>query len=291
SGMLDVAEETGDPETRRFRLPPGGAEVLCDGESLFHVTPLASMAVGVVGTLDAVAEAFRTGGKVPFESYGSAMRDGIARMNRPMFDHLLASEWVPALPDIDARLRAASPPAHVADLGCGGGASSVALARGYPHARVDGIDLDEESVAAARRAAAAAGVSDRVTFAVRDAADPALRGRYDLVTLFETLHDMAHPVAALRAARGLLADGGAVLVGDQRVADRFTAPGDDLERFNYGWSATHCLAAAWGEPDSAGTGTVLRADTVRRYAGEAGFSRTTVLPIENDFWRFYRLDP
>jgi 2-polyprenyl-3-methyl-5-hydroxy-6-metoxy-1,4-benzoquinol methylase len=130
-----------------------------------------------------------------------------------------------------------------------------------------------------------------VSFVCRDAADPELAGRYDLVTLFETLHDMAHPVEALRTARHLLAPGGAVLVADERVAEAFTAPGDDLERFNYGWSALHCLAVALVEPDAAGTGTVIRPDTVRRYAHEAGFSTVTILPVKHDFWRFYRLDP
>ena len=75
------------------------------------------------------------------------------------------------------------------------------------------------------------------------------------------------------------------------TAERFAAPGDEMERFNYGWSAVHCLAAAMTEPDSAATGTVIREGTVRDYAAEAGFATCTVLPIEHDFWRFYRLDP
>ena len=100
---------------------------------------------------------------------------------------------------------------------------------------------------------------------------------------------MNHPVEALRAARLALADGGSVLVADERVAERFTVPGDELERFNYGWSILHCLAVGLMDEDSAGTGTVMRPDTVRAYAGEAGFGRTDVLPIEHDFWRFYRL--
>ena len=94
-----------------------------------------------------------------------------------------------------------------------------------------------------------------MTFECRDAADPALAGSFDLVTLFETLHDMAHPVQALAAARSMLTPEGAVLVGDEKVADRFAAPGDEMERFNYGWSALHCLAAAMTEADSAATGT------------------------------------
>ena len=82
-----------------------------------------------------------------------------------------------------------------------------------------------------------------------------------------------------------------MLIGDEQVAETFTASGDELERFNYGWSALHCLPAALTEPASVGTGTVLRPETVRHFARQAGFSAVTVLPVEHDFWRFYRLDP
>jgi hypothetical protein len=89
--------------------------------------------------------------------------------------------------------------------------------------------------------------------------------------------------------RGLAGARGAVVVADEKVAETFTAPGDELERFMYGWSALHCLPAAMVDPGSAGTSTVMRPDTLRRYAREAGFSDIDILPIENDSWRFYRM--
>ena len=291
AGVLDVMEDTGDALTRRYQLPAGAAEVLCDPESLYLLAPLASIAMGIAQTLPQVIDAFRSGGGVPYAAYGADLRNGIARVNRPMFVNQLATEWTPALPDIDERLHRTDPAPRVADLGCGTGWSAIAMARAYPAVRVDGFDLDDESIDAARRNAAEAGVSDRVRFASQDAGDSDLGGRYDLVTFFETLHDMAHPVEALRRARVMLTSGGAVLVGDERVAETFTAPGDELERFMYGFSAPHCLPVAMVEPDAAATGTVIRPETVRRYALDAGFSRVTVLPIEHDFWRFYRLDP
>jgi 2-polyprenyl-3-methyl-5-hydroxy-6-metoxy-1,4-benzoquinol methylase len=291
AGVLDVVEDNGDAHSRRYRLPAGAAEVLCDSDSLYLLAPMAPLAMGIAQTLPQVVDAFRNGGGVSYAAYGADLRNGIARGNRPMFVNQLATDWIPALPDIDERLRSTDPAPRAADLGCGTGWSAIALARAYPGVRVDGFDLDETSVDAARRNAAEAGVADRVTFARRDAGDAELTGRYDLVTLFETLHDMAHPVESLSAARAMLAPGGAVLVGDERVAETFTAPGDDLERFMYGWSAPHCLPAALIEPDAVGTGTVIRPETVRRYALDAGFSEVTVLPIEHDFWRFYRLNP
>jgi len=291
AGLLHVAIDDGDPATRRYRLPPEVAEVMTDPDSLNYLAPLAPLVASLGQTIPAVLEAFRTGGGVPYAAYGQDLRDGIARLNQPMFGHQLAAQWIPALPDIQARLQATDQPARVADIGCGAGWASIALARAYPHAHIDGIDLDQASIALARHNAAAAGVTDRVRFECRDAGDPALDGQYDLVTFFETLHDLADPVAALRAAAALLVPGGTALIGDEKVAETFTAPGDELDRFNYGWSALHCLPASLTNPTSVGTGTVIRPDTVRRFAREAGFSTVTVLPIEHDFWRFYRLDP
>jgi 20S proteasome alpha/beta subunit len=109
------------------------------------------------------------------------------------------------------------------------------------------------------------------------------------VTIFEAVHDMARPVDALRTARSLAGDDGAVLVVDEKVADSFTAPGDEVERLMYTYSILCCLAAGMSEQPSAQTGTVMRADTLRRYAHEAGFADVDVLPIEHDFFRFYRL--
>ncbi len=156
---------------------------------------------------------------------------------------------------------------------------------------VDGIDLDEASIELARRHLDGSGVEYRVTFAVRDASDPGLAGRYDLVTIFEALHDMSYPVEVLRACRAPAGGGWLLIVGDERTAETFTAPADDLERLYYGFSVLHCLPVGMIGDDPAGTGTVMWPETVRRYAAEAGFAEFEVLPIENDFWRFYRLRP
>ena len=99
-----------------------------------------------------------------------------------------------------ARLQA-DPSSRVADVGCGSGWSSIAIALAYPKVRVEGFDIDEPSVALARENAAAEGLTERVSFSTRDAADPALSGTFDLVVAFECVHDMARPVEALRAMR------------------------------------------------------------------------------------------
>jgi SAM-dependent methyltransferase len=194
------------------------------------------------------------------------------------------------MPDVQVRLQA-EPPARVADIGCGTGWSTIALARAYPLARVSGVDLDVDSIRQARLNAERAGLADRIAFEVGDAANLSLAGTFDLVTAFETLHDMARPVQALEGMRRLAGASGVVLIADERVADSFIAPGDAIERLCYGFSVLHCLPASLAEQPSAGIGTVLRAPALRGLAEAAGFRSVQVLPIQNDFWRFYRLDP
>jgi 2-polyprenyl-3-methyl-5-hydroxy-6-metoxy-1,4-benzoquinol methylase len=195
---------------------------------------------------------------------------------------------LPGVPDVHERLRSA-PPARVADFGCGVGWSSIGIARTYPDAIVHGFDLDAPSIELAKQNAREHGVADRVKFEVRDAGDPALAGQYDLALAVECIHDMSDPVAALRVMRKLVGEAGSVLIVDERVADEFDPPGGELEWMMYGWSILHCLPAGMADQPSAGTGTVLRAPQLRRYAEEAGFTRIEVLPIEADFFRFYRL--
>lgn len=286
TGILEV-EGT---DVRRYRIPDGHDEVLTERDSLNYLAPFARMMVGIVRPLPAVIEAFRSGGGVPYADYDADFCEGQSEMNRVQFINLLGSEWLPAVPDVHARLLG-DPPARVADVACGTGWSSIALANAYPRVRVDGFDLDEYSIELAHKNLAASGLQDRVRFEVRDAADPTLEGGYDLVTVFEAVHDMSRPVEVLRTLRGLLAEGASVIVADERVAEEFAAPGDEVERLMYGWSVLHCLPVGMAEQPSAATGTAMRPQTLRRYAAEAGFDGFEILPIENDFWRFYRLTP
>jgi ubiquinone/menaquinone biosynthesis C-methylase UbiE len=271
----------------RFSMPAGHEAVLVDPVDLNHMAPLARMVAAAFARLPDVAEAYRTGAGVGWEAYGADMREGQAAFNRPAFTALLGREWMPGVPDVDARLRAEG--ARMADIGCGEGWSTVALALAYPRARFVGVDLDGPSLDAARRNAAQAGVDDRVEFRHGDAAG--LDGPFDAAIIIEAVHDMANPVPVLAAVRGALAERGSLIVVDERVAETFAAPGDDVERFMYGWSITTCLPDGRSRQPSRATGTVMRADTLREYAREAGFESVEVLPIENDFFRFYQLHP
>ena len=295
AGFLDVEppgnHEQGageEWETRRYRLPDPHAEVLLDADHPAHAGAAAYWAGSMAEVLQRIPGLYRTGAGLPYPEYGADVRLAIANFNRPMFVNDLAG-WFTATPELQARLAAEG--ARVLDAGCGIGWSSISLARAFPSLRVDGIDSDEASIAEARANAAEAGVADRVRFEVADAAElgAAGGGGYDAAFVFEALHDMARPVEALQALRSLLAGGGVVVVADEKVAETFTAPGDEIERLNFGFSWWHCLPASRAETPSAAAGTALRPATVRRWAEQAGFAGQRELPVEHLFWRFYEL--
>lgn len=288
SGVLEAENPDAPDDERRYRLPPGHDEALVDESSLDFMPSLAQGVVSCTPALEAVLEAFRTGAGVAYTAYGADAHESQARGTRPLYEKLLTSRWLPAAPAIHARLQA-DPPARIADVACGYGHSTLAIARGYPKVLVDGIDLDESSIDAARGLLSASGLQDRVAFHHRDAADPDLTGRYDLVTLFEALHDMTQPVDVLETLRAMLAPRGSLFMADEKAAERFSPEAGEVERLHYGFSVLHCLPVGMQGENPAGTGTVMRADTVRRYAAEAGFARVAILPIEDKFWRFYLL--
>ncbi|MCE0767101.1 class I SAM-dependent methyltransferase [Pseudonocardia kujensis] len=280
TGIL-TADAESDGTARRYALPGEHRAALVEVLSLDHVVPLARFVMGCITQSDLLAEAFRTGGGVSWGQHGADVREAQAAANRPMFLGPLAREYLPSVPDVDAALRAG---ARVADVGCGHGWSAVGIALAYPEVTVDGFDLDMPSIEAARRNAREAGVADRVRFHPADAGTA--EGTYDVVFAFECIHDLPDPVAVLRAMHGL---GGTVVVMDERVAETFAAPGGEIERLMYGYSLLCCLADGLAHEHSAGTGTVMRPDTLRGYAREAGFADLEILGIEDDFFRFYRL--
>ena len=295
AGILEARDAEPNDEARRFSLPAHHVPVLVDETHPAHAAPVAGLLAGIALAFPEVVADFRQGRGVAFDEYGAELRHGLGALNRPGFIHEMRA-WVDTLPDRAAALDAGG---TVLDAGCGIGWSTIALANAFPEARIVGLDLDVASIEEAREHAAAAGVADRVAFLVGDAGDArtvqaaaavidAARG-FDLVTVFEALHDMGRPVHALAAFRGLLRPGGALLVADERVADDFRADAEPVERMLYAMSVLHCLPATTAESGAVANGTVLRAPTLRRWASSAGFGRVDVLDIENPFWRFYRI--
>ena len=288
TGILEVDDPAAGHDTRVYSLPAAHREVLCDLDSLNYLTPFARLITAGGLQLPALLDVYRNGGGVPWEQYGPDMRTGQAEMNRPWFVNALGTDWFPAVPELDVRLQEAD--ARVADIGCGEGWSSIAIAGAYPGVTVDGFDIDEDSIVAAREHAKRAGVADSVRFHRVDGSEATGDGSYDVVTLFECVHDMAHPVEVLEHARGLVKPDGHVVVMDEAVGDAFGDRTDEVERLMYGFSLFVCLPDGMSHEGSVGTGTVMRPAQLEEYAKLAGFSGLSVLPIENDLWRFYSLE-
>lgn len=286
-GATELLEATNGGGVWRFALPPDHVGPLLDPDALDGVASTMRSLIADLAVVPRLVESFRTGVGIPYADYGQDVAEGQAMGTRPIYRAELAG-WFAAVPDLDQRLAAGG--ARVLDIGCGAGWSSVCIAQAYPGVTVDGVDLDQASIDAARQVAVAEGVTDRVTFEVRDAATLSDAG-YDVATMFEMLHDLARPVEALRIAREALGPGGVVLVADELTGDAYAGAADDEERRHYGWSLLHCLPASMSEPDSAATGTVIRPETVRKYARDAGFASVEVLPVDSASFRLYLLRP
>jgi 2-polyprenyl-3-methyl-5-hydroxy-6-metoxy-1,4-benzoquinol methylase len=286
--LLVVEDASAAPTQRRYVLPPGHAEALLDHTSPSSCGPFAQFIVGEIQPLDATMDAFRTGEGVAYDVYPEC-RLAQAEVNRPMFVHELGSAWIPGIPGVDRAFREHG--GRVADVACGSGWASIELARAYPKVTVDGYDPDDASIALAESNLAGSGVEDRVHFHATDGREAHSGEGYDLVTIFEALHDMARPAEVLRTARRLLAPGGAVLVVDEKAAHEFHAPADEMEQLFYGFSVLFCLPTGREEQHSVATGTAIRPHHVEGYAADAGFATVDVLPIENEQFRFYLLKP
>jgi len=276
-----------DGQSPVFALPDPHRRVLTEELNGSYLAPLARMLTTAGEKMALLLDAYRSGEGVSWEMYGQDMRESQADMNRPFFENDLVELFAGFGPVHDLLSR---PGVKVADIGCGAGWSTLALARAYPDATFHGYDIDAPSVAIATQNAAAAGLDDRVTFSSDDIADRSPDDEYDVVVAFETIHDMAQPVQVLSAVRDVISDQGLVVIMDEAVADSFTGSGDEIEKLMYGFSILICLPDGLSSKPSAGTGTVMRPSTLRGYAEEAGFTGFRSLG-EAGFFRFYELSP
>ncbi|MFF0270410.1 class I SAM-dependent methyltransferase [Kribbella sp. NPDC004536] len=287
SGLLTISGT--DVWTDEFALAPGVREALLEPTSPVYAGGLAAIVPAVGRAFPQLVDAFKSGAGVPYSAYGEEAVGAQELLNRPAYVNDLAAEWIPNVPGLHDLLTKG---ARVADLGTGAGWSAIELAKAYPAVQVDGYDNDEDSISRARRNAAEQGVADRVGFEVRDITEVVAGGtRYDLVTFFECVHDFAHPVEALVAARTALAPGGRVLVMDERADEQLTAPGDEVQRFLAAASTIWCTPQGRVDEDSDVVGAIMRPHQLRHLADHAGFTKVDVLPIDHPFWRFYELIP
>lgn len=271
SGYVDY-----DPPTERFQLPAAAAAVLADDTQSGLVAGFASMLASMATDNALVEEAFRTGRGVGWHERSAAHWRGMDLATRAEVVPALVADWIPALDGMAERLRAG---ATVADVGCGYGAALIALAQTYPQSSSTGFDYHDVSIAQARKAAAAAGVADRLTFEVADATTYPGSG-FDLVMFVDTFHDLGDPLGALRHAREAVAADGTVLLVEFNAADRLEDNANPMGRLLYASSALVCTPNAIAQGAHDPLGTAPGETRLTRIAHDAGFSRVRRAPVE-----------
>jgi SAM-dependent methyltransferase len=273
AGYLDY-----DPAQGAFTLPDEYAAILADEEAPVFVAGMAQILGSTYLDEDRLETAFRSGAGVGWHEHHHDLFEGTRRLFRPGYQANLVSSWIPALDGAEARLRAG---AAVADVGCGLGASTIVLAQAFPASTFVGWDYHAESVEHARKAAADAGVADRVRFEVGSAKD-VTGGPYDLVALFDCLHDMGDPVGALRHLRKLLADDGSVLVVEPFAGERLEDNVGPVAKIFYTASTLVCTPASKSQEVGLALGAQASEQQLREVALQAGFGglvRATETPV------------
>jgi 2-polyprenyl-3-methyl-5-hydroxy-6-metoxy-1,4-benzoquinol methylase len=232
-----------------------------------------------------VADAFRTGGGVGPEALHEDVWLGTARFTACWHDHLVAQQWLPLLPDVRQRLRDG---ARLADVGCGSGRGAIRLAQEFPASTVVGYDVHAPNVDRARRAAAEAGLADRVTFTALDAAG-GLPERFDVVTTFDVVHDAVDPEQLLRAIHEALVPGGVHLCWEINCSDRSEENVGPIATLLYGFSVLYCMTTSLAH-GGAGLGTLgLPEARLRELAAKAGYAAVERVEIDNPFNALYAL--
>lgn len=258
-----------DAEDDVYWLTPEQAACLADETSPTFVAGGLTTVSAVHRSIEQVAAAFRREGSVAWGDHDPGLFAGVARGFRPAFATHLASSWIPALDGVEDRLRTGG---RIADVACGFGASTVLMAEAFPAATVAGFDLHDVSIDTARRAAAAAGVADRVTFEVADAAE--LPGSdYDLVCIFNALHEMGDPVGVCRRVRERLADGGSLMLVEPVAGDTLAENHTPVGRSFLSASTMICLPSALTQGGDRHLGAQAPDAEFTEVAREAGFAR------------------
>jgi SAM-dependent methyltransferase len=276
-----------DDADKRFSIGPEQAFCLVDQDSPFYLGSLMPMAVPYWRNLDLLTEAFKHGG-VPQDQFGEEFWCAFERFTRPAFRNNLVQDWIPAMPQVDAALRAGG---SVADVGCGNGQALLFLARAYPDAQLVGFDNYAPAVEAANRNAAEAGLAGRVRYELWDASR-AIPGAYDLITTFDVVHDMPRPRPALEHIKAALKPDGTYFVLEFNFSGDLQKNIDHplgIGAFGYSASTNYCMTQSLAV-GGVGTGTCMGEEKMREMAAGAGFGRFRRIDFPNNpFNLFYEI--
>jgi SAM-dependent methyltransferase len=256
-----------EPDSGRYVLPPEQAMALTDEASPAYLPGFFQLALGSVLDSPRITEATGTGAGYGWHEHVADVHEGCERFFRPGYHAHLLSEWLPALDGVEAKLRRGG---SVADVGCGHGASTVLMAGAFPSSTFTGFDYHEGSITTARTRASEAGVADRVRFEAAPAASYPGRG-YDLVTMFDCLHDMGDPVGAARHVRESLAEDGTWMIVEPAAGDRVEDNLNPVGRAYYGFSTLLCTPSSLAQDVGLALGAQAGEARIRDVVTSAGF--------------------
>jgi SAM-dependent methyltransferase len=259
---------TYDPETKCYTLPAEQALALADESSPFFLCGAFQLFTSLVRDEPKIREAFASGAGVGWHEHHHDLFEGTERFFRTGYNTHLIGEWIPALDGVDEKLRAGI---RVADVGCGLGASTILMAKAFPASKFVGFDYHQESIDVARQRAEDAGVADRVRFEVAPAST--FPGRYDLVTMFDCLHDMGDPVGAARHVREALESDGTWLIVEPFAGDSVEDNLNPVGRVYYGASTLVCTPASLSQEVGLGLGAQAGEARLRDVVTAGGLTR------------------
>ena len=264
SGYVDY-----DPDSGRFSLPAEHAVAFTDESSPAYLPGFYEIAVGSVLDSPKITEVARSGAGYGWGDHHHDVLEGCERFFRPGYNANLLSSWLPSLEGVVEKLERG---AKVADIGCGHGASTILMADAFPNSTFVGSDYHEGSIETARRRAEQAGVADRATFEAAPAAAHPGSG-YDLVTMFDCLHDMGDPVGAARHVRELLAPDGTWMIVEPNAGDRLEDNLNPIGRTYYGFSTLLCTPASLSQEVGLALGAQAGEARIRDVAEAGGLTR------------------
>jgi 2-polyprenyl-3-methyl-5-hydroxy-6-metoxy-1,4-benzoquinol methylase len=260
---------TYDSATGKFTLPNEQAMALADESSPVFLPGFFQMLGACFRDEEKISEAFRTGQGVGWHEHDPALFAGTERFFRPNYRAHLMTEWIPALGDIESKLKQGG---KVADVGCGLGTSTILLAQAFPKSTFTGFDYHPRSIELATAAAAKAGVGHRVKFEVAKAKDFPGQG-YHLVAFFDCLHDMGDPEGAARHVLGTLDPGGAWMIVEPYANDKLEDNLNPIGRLFYGASTMLCTPASLSQEVGLGLGAQAGEGRLSKILKSAGFTR------------------
>ena len=275
-----------DAASDRFTLPDEHALFFCDAQSEYYLGGLFAGLPGLMGMVPKLVAAFQGGQGISFAEFGAGLPLALEQMNRSVYENRLVRSWLPNLPEVVARLQAGG---RAIDVGCGTGIVPITLAKAYPNAQIEGLDLDAQSIAIAQGYAQEAGLGDQLRFRVASAQALEDGPGYDLITTFDVIHDLPDPLGTLRCIRAALSDGGTYLMVEPKVDDRLENNRDNpFGRMLFAISCLHCVPQSLAQGGT-GLGACWGPGRARVMAMEAGFSRFNVLPVRSPALAFYEL--